>query len=60
MATPSKRIFGCVVPNGTKYADFNSPNVVHLIICNRCSLQYVGETVQERFNWQRTGFKPTQ
>ena len=60
MTTPSKRIFDCVVPNGTKYANFNSPNVVYLIILNRCFSRYVGETVQERFNWQRTGFKPTQ
>ena len=31
----------------------------YLINCSRCSLQYVGETVQKlhnRFNWNRTGF----
>ena len=43
----------------TTCIDCNSPNAMHLITWNRCSLQYVGQTVQklnERFNLQKTGF----
>ena len=36
MSTSSKKIF-----------DFSFPNITYLIACNRCSLQYVEETVQK-------------
>ena len=58
--TYSKRIFDCAVMNGTTYVDFDSPNVIYLITCDRCPLQYIEERVQnlnERFNRHRTGFK---
>ena len=59
VSTSSKRIFGCVVPNETTYIDCNSPSVIYLMTCNRCSLPYVAGTCQKvnkKFNWQRTGF----
>ena len=40
------------MPPGTVYLDCHARNVVYLIPCDRCGLQYVGETVQtlaERF-----------
>ena len=43
----------------TTYIDCSSPSAIHLITCNRCSLQYVGQTAQkfnERFNLYKTGF----
>ena len=59
ISTSSKKIFDCcVVPNETTYTEYDSPNITYVIICNRCSLQYVPETVQKlnkRFNWKRTG-----
>ena len=45
----SKRIFGCVVPNGMTYLTYvycNSPDVIYLSNFNLCSLKYVGETVR--------------
>lgn len=61
ISTSSKNIFDCcVVPNETTYTEYDSPNITYVIICNRCSLQYVPETVQKlnkRFNWKRTRFK---
>ena len=41
--TFSKRIFDCVLPNGTTYFNCNSANLIYLITCNRCSSQHVGE-----------------
>ena len=37
----------CVVPNGIKYTDCNSDNVIYIITCNRSSLHFVGETIQK-------------
>ena len=60
LSTSTKRIFDCKVPNGTVYLDCHTANVVYLITCTRCWLQYVGETVQkinERLNWHKSGFR---
>ena len=59
ISSSSKRILDCVVPNRITYIDHNSPNVIYLITCCRCFLQYNRESVQKfnkRFNWYRTGF----
>ena len=35
-------------------------NVLYLITCEKCQLQYVGGTVQklnERLNWHKSGFR---
>ena len=60
ISTPRKRMFDCVVPNWTTYIDCNSSNVIYLFTCDRCFLQYVGETFQKLdkiFNWHKIRFK---
>ena len=60
VSTSSKRIFNCIVPPGSVYIDCHSSNLIYLLTCSRCSLQYVGETVQklnERLNWHKSGFR---
>ena len=60
VSTSSKRIFNCIVPPGSVYIDCHSSNLIYLRTCSRCSLQYVGETVQklnERLNWHKSGFR---
>ena len=60
VSTATKRIYDCVVPPGTIYVDCHSSNVIYLITCNKCFLQYVGETAQAlnaRFNGHRAGIK---
>ena len=39
-------MYSVVTPPGTTYIDCMSANLVYLITCYRCSLQYVGETVR--------------
>ena len=56
----TKRIYDCITPPGSIYIDCNFPNVIYLITCNKCSLQYVGETVcklNARFGGHRKGIK---
>ena len=60
VSVSTKRIYDCIVPDGTIYIDCHTSNVIYLITCNKCCLQYVGETAQklnERFNCHRSGFK---
>ena len=54
------RTYDCVIPDDEIDIDCHSSNVVYLITCNNCKLQYVGETCQKlnkRFNWHNSGFK---
>ena len=56
----TKRIYDCITPPSSVYIDCNSPNVIYLITCDKCGLQYVGETVRklnERFNKHRQGIR---
>ena len=51
-------IFDCTV-----YPDCHSGNVIYLITCSRCSLQYAGETgqnINKRFHWHKVCFKNPQ
>ena len=60
VSTATKRIYDCKVPPGSIYIDCHCSNVIYLITCNKCFLQYVGETAQSlnaRFNGHRTGIK---
>ena len=60
VSTVTKRFYDCIVPSGITYIDCHSSNVIYLITCNKCFLQYVGETAQQlnaRFNGHRTGIK---
>lgn len=47
VGTSTEMITYCVVPNGIKYTDSNSDNVIYIITCNRSSLHFVGETIQK-------------
>ena len=53
-------MYDCVTPSRTFYLYCNLPEVIYLITCCSCSLQYDGETIQklnERFNLHKTIFK---
>ena len=58
--TSTNRVYDCIVPAGTTYINEHLSNVVYLITCDRCWLQYIGETCQklnERFNWHNSCFR---
>ena len=49
-----------ILPAGSTYVNDHSSKVVYLITCNKCKLQYVGETSQslnKRFNWYNSCFR---
>ena len=53
LSTTTNRLFKCIVPIGSTYVNDHPSNVVYLITCNKCKLQYVGESSQnlnKRFN----------
>ena len=60
VSTTTNRIYDCIVPPGTTYLNEHSSNVIYLLTCNSCRLQYVGESSQnlnERFNWHNSCFR---
>ena len=60
LSTATNRLYKCIVPAGSTCLNDHSSNVVYLITCNKCKLQYVGETSQnlnKRFNWHNSCFK---
>ena len=60
VSTTTGRIYNCIIPPGTTYINDHSSNVIYLITCDRCKLQYVGETCQNlnnRFNWHNSCFR---
>ena len=60
LSTTTNRLYKCIVPAGSTYVNDHSSNVVYLITCNKCKLQYVGETSQnlnKRFNWHNSCFR---
>ena len=46
LSTTTNRLYKCIVPAGSTYVNDHSSNVVYLITCNKCKLQYLGETFQ--------------
>ena len=48
VSTASKRIFYCTTPSGTAYFDCQVLNVIYIITCSRCSLQYDEKTGQKK------------
>ena len=46
LSTTTNRLYKCIVFAGSTYANDHSSNVVYLITCNKCKLQYVGERSQ--------------
>ena len=60
ISTCSKRVYNCITPPGTLYVDCHSSNVIYLLTCSTCGLQYIGETAQQlnaRFTGHRSGIK---
>ena len=39
-------MYDVITPPGTSYIDCMSKNLIYLITCDNCSIQYVGETVK--------------
>ena len=53
-------MYDCVTPPGTIYVDCHTSNVIYLLTCCTCGLQYIGETAQQlnaRFTSHRSGIK---
>ena len=60
LSTTTNRLYKCIVPAGSTYFNDHFFNAVSLITCNKCKLQYVGETSQnlnKRFNWHNSCFR---
>jgi len=47
VSSSTHRIFGAVIPQDLHSLNCNSTNLVYLITCRKCKLQYVGETAQK-------------
>jgi len=55
----TNRLYKCIVPPGNMGVNCASTNLIYLLTCDNCRLQYVGETVctvRQRFCGHRTGF----
>ena len=46
VSTSTHRIHNSIIPANTKSLNCNVTNLIYLITCRNCKLQYVGETVQ--------------
>ena len=46
VSSSSHRIYSSVIPNNITHVDCCSKNVIYLLTCRKCRLQYVGETIQ--------------
>ena len=60
LSTTTNRLYKRIVPAGSTYINDHSANVVYLITCNICKLQYVGETSQninKISNWHNSCFR---
>ena len=60
LSTATKRLYNCIVPPGSTYINDHSSNVVYLITCDKCKLQYDGETYQnlnKRLIWHSSCFR---
>ena len=57
VSSSTHRIYKTIIPSKLNHVDCNTSNLIYLITCRKCSLQYVGETCQklrERFNHHRS------
>ena len=60
LSSTTNRLYKYIVPAGSTYVNDHSSDVVYFITCNKCKLQYVGETSQnlnKKFNWHNTCFR---
>ena len=56
VSSSTHRIYQSIIPSDVASLDCNCGNVIYLITCQKCCLQYVGETAQkirERFRHHR-------
>ena len=54
----TNRLYKCIVPPGNTELSCSSTNLIYLLTCDNCRLQYVGETVEKlshRFSGHRVG-----
>ena len=57
VSSVTHRVYDCVYPSGATYTNCHSSNVIYLITCSNCHLQYVDEISQklnERFGNARS------
>ena len=47
VSTSTHRVYESVIPPDIDHLNCNSSNVIYLITCRKCRLQYVGETAQK-------------
>ena len=47
VSTSTHRVYQAIIPSDVEIVNCNSSNVIYLITCKKCRLQYVGETVQK-------------
>ena len=59
LSTTTNRLYRCIIPSGSTYVNDHSSNVVYVITCNKCKLQYVREIFQnfKRFNGHNSCFR---
>ena len=60
VSTSTNRKYKCIVPDNSIYINCHSSNLIFIITCSNCKLQYVGETSQklnERFGWHKSCLK---
>ena len=60
VSSSTQRVYDVICPPGTMNLSCNSTNLVYLLTCTKCSLQYVGETIQglnQRFSEHRQGIE---
>ena len=57
LSTTTNRLYKCIVPAGSTHVNDHSSNVVYFTTCNKCKLQYVGETSQNLNNWHNSCFR---
>ena len=46
VSSSTHRVYDAVIPNEETYMDCKCSNVIYLLTCRKCRLQYVGETAQ--------------
>ncbi len=60
VSTSTHRIYNSIIPEEIEFLDCKTTNVIYLITCKKCKLQYVGETIQllrERIGKHASSFK---
>ena len=62
LSTTTNRLYKYIAAADSTYVNDRPSNMVYLITCNKCKLQYVGKTSQnlnKTFNWYNSCFRNT-